>query len=73
MNEGMLWFDNDKKTSLEDRITKAALYYEDKYGEKPDTCMVNSAEDIKGIKMSIKVENSNIILSGYLWIGVSDD
>ena len=33
MNIGMLWFDNDKKTDLAGKITRAADYYRNKYGQ----------------------------------------
>ncbi len=32
---GMLWFDNDPKRSLEEKVEFAAAYYEKKYGRKP--------------------------------------
>lgn len=38
---GMLWFDNDPKTSLEDKIKKAAGYYSEKYHKNADLCFVH--------------------------------
>ena len=41
MEIGMLWFDNDKKTSIPNKVEKAARYYQDKYGVTPDLCYVH--------------------------------
>ena len=41
MNIGMLWFDNDKKTDLSDKIKRAASYYKEKYGQNPNLCFVH--------------------------------
>lgn len=37
----MLWFDNDPKASVQEKIEKAAEYYLGKYGENPNVCSVN--------------------------------
>ena len=65
----MLWFDNDKKP-LAEKITEAAAYYRDKYGQAPNCCHVprsESATDINGIR----VVASPYILPNHLWIGVA--
>ena len=41
MEIGMLWFDNDRKTSIPTKVEKAARYYRDKYGVTPDLCYVH--------------------------------
>lgn len=41
MQIGMLWLDTDKRRSLEEKILRAASYYEEKYGHKPELCLVN--------------------------------
>jgi len=40
MNSGMLWLDTDKKRSLEEKVRRAAAYYEEKYGQRPELCLV---------------------------------
>ena len=47
MEIGMLWFDNDKKTSIPSKVEKAARYYEKKYGVNPDLCYVHP-KTVKG-------------------------
>ena len=41
MNVGMLWFDNNPKMTLENKVGRAAAYYQDKYGKTPTLCFVH--------------------------------
>ena len=41
MNLGMLWFDNDPKSTLEVKVQRAAAYYQHKYGKTPTLCFVH--------------------------------
>ena len=43
MNTGMLWFDNDPKTTLAIKIERAVEYYHKKYGCKPNLCLIHPA------------------------------
>lgn len=74
MQAGMMWFDNDKNTSLSAKVSKAAAYYQKKYGKKPDLCMVNpSMIDSKDkLDAKITVRPYQPIVSGHLWIGIDD-
>ena len=38
---GMLWFNNDPKTDLADKIRQAVDFYSAKYGGHPNVCLVN--------------------------------
>lgn len=38
---GLLWFDSDPKSSLEAKVTRAAAYYQKKYGQAPRWCLVH--------------------------------
>lgn len=38
---GWLWFDNDPKTSLEEKIAQAAGRFQQKFGQPPRLCYVN--------------------------------
>lgn len=38
---GWLWFDNDPKTNLEEKITQAAGRFQQKFGQPPRLCYVN--------------------------------
>lgn len=79
MNIGMMWFDNDPKTALAAKISRAAEYYRAKYGRIPDLCLVNPSmlaqqdtESIQGHVGKIVVRSFRSILPGHLWIGVED-
>lgn len=74
MNRGMLWFDNNPKTTLAAKIQQAADYYRRKYGAAPTLCFVhpsmlanNTVEDDK-----IIIRAYRPILPGYLWIGLAE-
>ena len=44
MNVGMLWLDDDAKRPLEEKVTRAVEYYEQKYGQLPELCLVNPTQ-----------------------------
>ena len=71
MNFGMLWFDNDPKTRLSDKIEQASEYYHNKYGQIPNQCFVNpnmlSDDEVKS--SDLMVSASPTILPNHLWIG----
>jgi len=74
MNIGMMWFDNDPKTSLTQKVIKAADYYRHKYGSVPTGCWVNpkqmsEAELRLGV---VTVKPMRGILPGCLWIGMEE-
>jgi len=57
---GMLWYDNDPKITLEAKIERAANYYRDKYGPRPNVCRVHPSMLPRG------ASDSDIMLSGLL-------
>ncbi len=72
MNIGMLWFDNDTKSDLIAKIDRAADYYRNKYGEKPNLCFVHPsmvAEDpLTG--SAIEVRTTPTVLPNHFWLGI---
>ena len=87
MDIGMLWFDNDKKSSIPNKVEKAARYYQKKYGKKPDICYVHP-KMVKGengkkngskknpgsdqLKIGrIMVLKNDKVLPDHFWIGIS--
>jgi hypothetical protein len=86
MEIGMLWFDNDKNTSIPNKVEKAARYYLKKYGVNPDLCyvhpkMVNgNNKKKKSAKAKSKPDQMHIgsvlvlkddkVLPDHFWIGV---
>ena len=70
----MMWFDNDKKTSLAIKVKTAAAYYHKKYGKNPDLCIVNPK-----MMPEKSPETGKIIIRPYLpilpdhlWFGIDD-
>jgi hypothetical protein len=79
MHVGMLWFDNDPKTTLPVKIQKAVDYYHNKYGRIPDLCLVHpsmlgdkSALSSEEQKDKVTIRPYRPILPGHLWIGIED-
>ncbi len=80
MNIGMLWFDNDPKTSLPIKIERAAAYYRQKYGRKPNVCFVhpsmlasetNNTNEQKLVRGGIEIRPSKSVLPNHFWIGIN--
>ena len=77
MKTGMLWFDNDPKTTLAAKVIMAVAYYAEKYGRVPNLCLVNPvaleghapiSPDLGGVV----VRPYRSVLPGHLWIGVEE-
>ena len=76
MNIGMLWFDNDTKSDLLTKVSRAASYYQNKYGKQPNICFVHpsmaqtKSEDqaIKTGKIEIRLTKS--VRPHHFWIGI---
>lgn len=71
MNVGMLWLDDDRNRSLEEKVSRAVDYYLEKYGRMPEMCLVNkgmlSAEKLVG---KVNVQPINNILPHHFWVGM---
>ena len=74
MQAGMMWFDNDKKTTLAAKVNKAAAYYRKKYGRSPNLCMVNPKmlDEKAKLEGKITIRPYHPIVTGHLWIGIDD-
>ena len=79
MNVGMLWFDNDKKTVLQEKVDKAVDYYRRKYGSVPNLCMVHPSMltapgyEPDGKLRAVVIQAHRAIRPGHLWIGEDED
>lgn len=76
MTLGMMWFDNDPKKTLEQKVDQAADYYLRKYGVRANRCMVNprnlpAADSQTGAGRAGRVEILPLrsVMPGHLWIG----
>lgn len=71
MNVGMLWLDDDKKRSLEEKVQRAAEYYREKYGQAPELCLVNSHMLADEEKVGpIEVRPAKTVLLHHFWLGM---
>ncbi len=70
----MLWFDNDPKTCLSDKVFKAAEHYREKYGLAPDLCLVHPSmlAEPQAQAGRVIIRPLRAVLPGHLWIGVED-
>lgn len=85
MNTGMLWFDNDKKRDLGAKVSRAAQYYRQKYGQTPNLCYVHPAmfrsngngngkeKTRKMVVAGVEVRPAPFVLRNHLWIGRDDE
>ena len=76
MHTGMLWFDNDPRTTLSVKIQKAMDYYSKKFGRIPDICLVHPSMLNTGQKPfelgKLTIRPYKPVMPGHLWIGVED-
>lgn len=71
MNVGMLWLDDDKRATLDEKVRRAADYYRDKYGVWPELCLVNGAALANEKLVSkILVSPSSYVLRDHFWVGM---
>ena len=88
MKIGMLWFDDDPKRPLEEKIERAALRYKEKYGVTPNLCYANPRtvgenHSTLTIKLSdgklsksapqVTLKQARSILPNHFWLGVAEN
>jgi hypothetical protein len=75
MKEGLLWFDNDPRHKLTDKVRQAATRYQVKFGRKPTVCYVNGA-DLDGQTEAVngvQLRTASNVLRHHLWIGTEQE
>ncbi|MBI9048029.1 MAG: hypothetical protein JEZ00_01300 [Anaerolineaceae bacterium] len=74
MNTGMLWFDNDPKSTLLTKIEHAVSYYQQKYGIVPNICYLHpSMINTDPVKSNtIDIRPNQMVLPNHLWIGTQE-
>jgi hypothetical protein len=76
---GLLWFDDDPRKQLEDKVKRAVAHYERKYGQSPTLCFVHpSAFDgngQRGVKKAsgVEIRSGRSVLPDHFWLGVAED
>lgn len=73
MKIGMVWYDNDPKKTLEDKVIEAAARYRQKHnGAVPTTGYVNpkAIEGKTAVIAGVTLLASNHLLPNHLWLEV---
>ena len=79
MDIGMLWFDNDKNADLNAKVTRAANYYQKKYGQSPNLCFVHPSmlngnktkKRAPSKKTAVELRPSQSLLPNHFWLGIN--
>lgn len=70
MSTGMLWLDDSPARSMEEKILRAARYYQEKYGKAAQLCLVNQATITDETQVgAIQVIPASQVLPHHFWIG----
>jgi hypothetical protein len=81
MDTGLLWFDDDPRRGLEDKVGRAAQRYREKYGRWPNTCYVHPGavtdhlgEELplagkRRVSRKIRMVSAPNILLHHYWLG----
>lgn len=79
MKIGLLWFDDDPRRELEQKVLRAAMHYERKYGRSPNLCFVhpsvfdgNGKRRVKKVG-GVEIRSGRSILPHHFWLGVAED
>lgn len=75
MKTGLLWYDDDPRRSLAQKVARAAARYRQKYGLVPNVCFVHpSALQSNGNTSAgpVSVTAKPSVLPHHFWIGVQD-
>jgi hypothetical protein len=71
MNVGMLWLDDDRHRSFEEKVSRAVEYYEEKYGRFPEMCLVHTGMLENATQLGkVRVEPIANVLPHHFWLGM---
>jgi hypothetical protein len=82
MDIGLLWFDNDSRRGIEEKVQRAVAHYSRKYGHRPNVCfvhpnMLKGNGNGKGRQKVLRTDGVEVrpgraILPDHFWLGVAD-
>lgn len=74
MDIGMLWYDDDNKRPLGEKVARAVEHYKAKYGAVPTVCYVNPSTLKEGPETSagVQIRTARNVLVDHFWIGMGD-
>jgi hypothetical protein len=75
MDIGMLWYDDDSKRHLDEKVARAVAFYRAKYGVQPTECYVHPGllpVDQQAMAAGVRVRGNRTVIKNHLWLGVGD-
>ena len=81
MKTGLLWFDDDPRRELTEKVLRAAAHYERKYGQAPDLCFVHpsalkngNGNGKRAAKKAggVEIRPARSVLLHHFWLGVAE-
>jgi hypothetical protein len=73
MDIGMLWYDDDAKRKLDEKVARAVEFYRAKYGVQPTECYVHPgmlADDQPTTAAGVRLRPNRTIIKNHFWLGV---
>jgi hypothetical protein len=72
MKQGLLWYDNDSKKSLEAKLADAVSRYKEKYGAEPSVCYVHPThiDQARPTYGKIKMVKADRMQPNHLWLEI---
>lgn len=67
----LLWYDDTKKKSAEDKILEGVKRYVERFGETPNICLVSPSEMVQA--QGLLVRPAAHVRPNNYWIGVESD
>ncbi len=75
MNIGLLWFDDDPRRPLKEKVRVAAAHYQQRFGTAPTMCYVHPAllgQADPQVVAGVQVAAGRAVLPNHLWLGVTE-
>lgn len=73
MREGLLWYDDDPRRTLAEKVERAARRYQHKFGVRPNRCYVHPSAfacEPQGLKVDgVTVAALYSVLRHHFWVG----
>lgn len=81
MDIGMLWYDDDGKRQLDEKVARAVEYYRAKYGVQPTECyvhpgMLGDGQPSSGagqiVAGGVRLRANRTVIKNHFWLGVGE-
>jgi hypothetical protein len=74
MKIGLLFYDDDPKAQIEEKVRRAAARYQEKYGHAATACYVHPSMLSAGdcVMSGVEVYGQRSVLPNHLWLGVGE-